>query len=520
MVADSGTTRRVLHVVPPNGGGVDRFVRDLCRARPADWIVHAGDAQCVVEWPAREIFLPLPAATLADLAFGGALGRPQAVHAHGTVGAVRQLCETLCAAMRAPCVLTLHDINFADPAATPFEAAQRLRFARAAVARTAPSGYIEALALQALGPGAPSRRVENGVDAWPGLDAAARATDADTHDAAGSEAGSLARADDKPPGKCAVAVIGAIGEHKGLSALLEVAAALPAGLRVVVLGYTAEQLLPGWVLPGRVWMHGAFQPAELPALVARYGVRIAFFPPGMPESYCYALSDAWLAGLAAAVPDQGALAERVRRHGGGRCYDPRLPAPALAAWLAERVTSAGTPAAAAEMASVQHMVRAMNAIYQDCGGDAADDAAADEATLRVLAQPHLDTQFFRKELLNLQGRLEALAHAHEHRGERIAQLEAQAVQTSQQAARLQHEADAARQAFEALRAQHDTARAAHDELAQAHAALQAEQLTLQAAHEALQRRHGALTAWLARPLRWLPAPLRERVLRAGRRRLD
>lgn len=520
MVADSGAARRVMHVVPPNGGGVDRFVRDLCRHRPADWIVHAGDAQCVVEWPAREIFLPLPAATLADLAFGGALGRPQAVHAHGTMGPVRRLCETLCAATRAPCVLTLHDINFADPAAAPFEAAQRLRFAHAAAARTAPSGYIEALALQALGPGAPCRRVENGVDAWPGLDAAARAADADAHDAAGSEVGTPAQADDDAPSDCAVAVIGAIGEHKGLSALLAVAAALPPGLRVVVLGYTAEQLMPGWVVPGRVWMHGAFQPAELPALVTRYGARIAFFPPGMPESYCYALSDAWLAGLPAAVPDQGALGERVRRHGGGHLYPPRLPALALAAWLAERLAAGSTPPATAALASVQHKVRAMNAIYQDSGGDAADDLPADEATLRALAQPHLDTQFFRKELLNLQGRLEALAHAHDQRGERIAQLEAQAVQASQQAARLQHEADAARQAFEALQSQHDTARAAHDALAQAHAELQADHLALQAAYEALQRRHGALTAWLARPLRWLPAPLRERVLRAGRRRLD
>src|SRR5690606_35922620 len=107
-----------------------RFVRDLCRHRPADWILHACEAQCVVEWPARGVFLPLPMGTLTDLAFAGALGRPLAVHAHGTVDEVRRPCDLLRAATGAPCVLTLHDIGFADPAAPAFERSQRLRFAR------------------------------------------------------------------------------------------------------------------------------------------------------------------------------------------------------------------------------------------------------------------------------------------------------------------------------------------------------------------------------------------------------
>ncbi len=499
MVADGGTARRVWHVVPPNGGGVDRFVRDLCHHRPADWILHVSDAQCVVEWPASAVFLPLPAAMLTDLAFGAVLGRPQAVHAHSTVGAVRRMCETLCAAAGAPCVLTLHDIGFVDPAVAAFERGQRLRFARAAVARTAPSRYIVELARQALGDGAPCSLIENGVDPGSGAGPA------------------LQMAWSDPPGRCCVAVIGAIGPHKGLTALLDIAAWLPEGLRVVVIGYTADQLMPGWILPGRVWMHGAFQIDEVRTLVARYGARIAFFPPGMPESYCYALSDAWVAGLPAAVPDQGALAERVRRHGGGWCYDPRLPAPALAAWLAERSAApADVAPAVAGLASVEHMTRAMNVIYQERGGEPADDAPADEATLRALAQPHLDTRFFRGELLNLQGRVDALTQALAQRDERVAELEAQA---SQQTDRLQRESEAARRTLEALQRQHEAAQAAHDTLAQTHAQLQAEQQTLQAAHEALQRRHGALTAWLARPLRGLPVPLREALLRAGRRRL-
>lgn len=506
-----GAARRVVHVVPPNGGGVDRFVRDLCRHRTADWIVHAGQAQCVVEWPAREVFIPLPTVAMTDLAFGGVLGRPQAVHAHSTAGMVRQLSDTVRAATRSPCVLTLHDIGFADPAATAFERAQRRRFARAAAARTAPSRYIVELAGQALGADAPCLWVENGVDPWPmqgGTPAAPTAPG------------------DQAPGICAVAVIGAIGEHKGLSTLLEVAAGLPAGMRVVIIGYTAQQLMPGWAVPGRVWLHGAFEPAELPALVAHYGVKLAFFPPGMPESYCYALSDAWLAGLPVLVPDQGALTERVRRHGGGHLYPPQLPPSALAAWIAKRAASA-SPAGAVPanhaMATVQQMVTAMNAIYQDAGGDAAD-TPADEAALRLLAQPHLDGQFFRKELLHLQGRLEAMTQAHDRQGERVAQLEAQGALADE---RHRREAGEWRQALDTLKAQNEAARAAHDALAQAHAALRAQQdalqsehQALQARHQVLQQRHGALTAWLARPLRLLPASLRERAMRLGRRWLD
>lgn len=293
--------RRVLHVVPPNGGGVDRFVRDLCRQRPADWIVHASEDQCVLERPALNSFVPLATSRFIDLAFGGALGRPQAVHAHSTAGTVRRLTELLCAATRVPSVLTLHDIGFADAATPAFERTQRLRFAGAAAARTAPSNYIIDLARQVLGDAVRCHWVANGVDAWPRQ--SAEGLPNQTHAAA-------------PAGDMAIAVIGAIGEHKGLTALLELAACLPSDLRVVIIGYTAQQLLPGWVVPGRVWMHGVFEPAQLPSLVAQYGARVALFPPGMPESYSYALSDAWMAGLPAVVPDQGALAERVRWHGG------------------------------------------------------------------------------------------------------------------------------------------------------------------------------------------------------------
>ena len=506
MTASAGAAQRVMHIVPPNGGGVDRFVRDLCRHRPQDWIVHVCETQCVVEWPARGEALPLEPAALHDLAWSGLLGRPRLLHAHSTAGVVRRLCEDLGAATQARVVLTLHDIGFADAAAGPFERSQRLRFARAAAARTAPSEYIAALARQTLGEATPCRRVENGVAAWPAADAE------------GPAAQPTLQVRGEAPDDCAVAVIGAIGEHKGLSALLALATQWPEGLRGVVIGYTAEQLMPGWIVPGRLWMHGAFQPDELPALVARYGARIAFFPPGMPESYCYALSDAWMAGLPAAAPDQGALAERIRRHGGGRLYDPQLSLPALAVWVAQQAATARTEEASGAtrgLVSVQDMVLAMNEIYRETPGDA--ETPADEPAMRALAQQHLDTHFFRKELLRLQGELAALIDAQTHRAHRIAELDAQQARAAQQADRQRVELDELRRAQGALQSELALALDARRELAQSNASLQAQLDALQSQHQVLQQRHAALTSRLAAPLRMLPKAWRERLVGIGRR---
>lgn len=498
----------VLHVVPPNGGGVDRFVRDLCRHRPDDWILHASDTQFVLERPAVAAFVPLAPGALADLAFAGALGRPLAVHAHSTVGAVRQVCEMLCASTGAPCVLTLHDIGFADPAAAAFERQQRLRFARAAAARTAPSDYIVDLVRRELGEGCGCSRVENGVQAWP--------------DPAAERAACAACATNAPR-DCAIAVIGAIGEHKGLVELLELSPHLPPDLRIVILGYTAQQLLPGWVVPQRIWMHGVFEPEQLPDLVAYYGVRMAFFPPGMPESYSYALSDAWMAGLPVLAPDQGALAERLQRHGGGRLYAPRLPAADMAALLTAVASGAlagsTAPPAVSALTSVQEMVDAMNSIYQSVAGQSAD-APTDQASIDSLAQQQLDTQFFRKELLHLQNLLAAQAQGRLELDQRACELEralAAQTQRANDAERLRQDLAGLRQAHDQLESRVQSAVAAQAALGQANAALQKQCADLMDRYQVLQQRHAALTSKLAAPLQVLPAAWRHKLVQLGRR---
>ena len=110
-----------------------------------------------------------------------------------------------------------------------------------------------------------------------------------------------------------VAVIGAIGVHKGYRVLLECArqAALrDLALEFVVLGFTCgdEALLD----TGRVFVSGPYQEQELTYLLARERCHLAWFPSVTPEIWCFALSQALRAGMPIVAFDRGALGERLR----------------------------------------------------------------------------------------------------------------------------------------------------------------------------------------------------------------
>jgi GT2 family glycosyltransferase len=125
-----------------------------------------------------------------------------------------------------------------------------------------------------------------------------------------------------------VAVIGAIGQDKGFQVLLDCArdaAARRLKLDFVVVGYTMddEQLLA----TGKAFITGQFSAGEAEALIRAQAADLAFIPSIWPETWCYALSDAWEAGLPAAVFDIGTPALRVRETGLGWILPLGLPAP-------------------------------------------------------------------------------------------------------------------------------------------------------------------------------------------------
>jgi GT2 family glycosyltransferase len=123
-----------------------------------------------------------------------------------------------------------------------------------------------------------------------------------------------------------VAVVGAIGMEKGYQVLLACARdaqarALPLHFHLV--GYTEDDA--PLLQTGVVDITGPFAGGEAAALLRASGAHIALLPSIWPETWCYALTDAWRAGLDTAVFDIGTPAERVRRTGRGWVLPLGLP---------------------------------------------------------------------------------------------------------------------------------------------------------------------------------------------------
>ena len=125
-----------------------------------------------------------------------------------------------------------------------------------------------------------------------------------------------------------VCVVGAIGLEKGYEVLLACARdararSLP--LEFVVVGYTADD--KRMLDSGPVFITGEYAEADATALIQAQAAHLAFLPSVWPETWCFALSRAWEAGLAVAAFDLGAQAERIRRTGRGWLLPLGLSAP-------------------------------------------------------------------------------------------------------------------------------------------------------------------------------------------------
>jgi glycosyltransferase involved in cell wall biosynthesis len=124
-----------------------------------------------------------------------------------------------------------------------------------------------------------------------------------------------------------IVVVGAIGVEKGYDVLLECgrdARRRELPLEFVVCGFTEddERLMAA----GAVFVTGRYAPGEAVALIRSQGADLAFLPSVWPEVWCYALSRAWQAGLAAVSFDLGAQAARIRATGRGAVLPLALPA--------------------------------------------------------------------------------------------------------------------------------------------------------------------------------------------------
>ncbi len=157
------------------------------------------------------------------------------------------------------------------------------------------------------------------------------------------------RATSVPGQPLRVAVIGAIGPHKGSHVLEDCArhareAGLP--LHFTVVGYTDRD---DTLRELGVTITGRYGADELPGLLAANGgepYHLAFLPAVWPETYSYTLSEAVLAGLYPVIFDLGAPAERMAAWGYGLRLSTDLmrdPAAINAALLACAATRPAPP---------------------------------------------------------------------------------------------------------------------------------------------------------------------------------
>jgi len=394
----------VLHITSLPGGGVDRHVRDLASASQRRHLVwHTAQSADVIEIAGENRYLPLDRdhferepQRLAQWLRNERVGL---IHAHALGRPARERATWAAQALGARSIVTLHDILFLrregfEPGcprdADPAWLAETAPFLREAAAVVAPSEFIAGL-VRANIAGLDVRVVANGVAPAP----------------AKSLAPSPAFAARRP--RRVVAVVGAIGPHKGSELLLALERLLHgSNIAVVVIGYLDRQITPGW-LGDHLYVHGAYGEKDVAGLLRAYRAELALFPNRVPESFSYALSEVWSAGLAALVAPEGALAERVSRHGGGwllpEGFDAAAVDSALRRCLADaaelaRVRSRLTLPDAERVPTLDAMTRSLDALYARFGIPPGP-VDAESAPVQKLLAANLDGALFRQELARL-----------------------------------------------------------------------------------------------------------------------
>lgn len=427
----------VLHITAANGGGVDRYIRDLAAHVPRrHYLWHVGSGLNVIEDVAAARFHPLKESadeTLVETSLvrwlkASGIGL---VHVHGVDEACRKQLALLQRIAPRPWIATLHDLTFVNPRA--FEASgvpdpapawiEALSVSlREAAAVIVPSQFVRDLALRHL-KGVEVHLVAPGIDVSNSRTALAMPADF---------------AAQRP--RHVVAVVGAIGPHKGSTLLQALIGLLDGtGIGVVVIGYTDTDITRGWRVPGAYYVYGPYVDGDLSSALGALGVEVALFPNRVPESFSYTLSEVWAARIPAIVPDDGALGERVSKSGWGW----RLPAGYDAAQAAEflrqifsadravervRVQSAIDPHDPVRIPSLAAMAHEIDALYQRFGiSDASNerDTTAAKEALDPLLAANLDGFAFRKELIRL--------------ASEVVELKAALTQSSPWAARLEHD---------------------------------------------------------------------------------
>jgi len=158
-----------------------------------------------------------------------------------------------------------------------------------------------------------------------------------------------------------IAFAGAVQRHKGAHLLPEIARAIGRDLHVFG-GGDADLLRTLRGVPNVV-VHGYYRAGTLPSLLARHDVGLVLLPSIVPEAFSLTLSEAWHAGASVLAFEIGAIAERVRRDGGGRL----APLETGAAGLIEIIAQASVVKAPESIPTAKDAARAHVALYRKWG---------------------------------------------------------------------------------------------------------------------------------------------------------
>ena len=323
-------------VTHAGGGGVDRVVAQRCAAlRAAGWralVLRPQGGQCRVEddeghYPNLLYRLPRELPRLAALLRGD---RPAHVELHHLLGHDASVLD-LAAALGVPWDAYVHDYAWFCPRISLLSYGRRycgepeMSGCEACIADLG-SHLEESISVRELV--ARSARALGGARQViaPSADAAARIRrhfpaiqplvvpwelDPARYPAPG-------RAAARRRARRRIAVVGALGPEKGYDVLLACvrdAQARTLPLEFVVVGHTEDDAR--LLAAGPVFVTGRYEECEAVALIRDQNADFAFLPSIWPETWCFALTRAWEAGLPVAAFDLGAPAERIRRSGGG-----------------------------------------------------------------------------------------------------------------------------------------------------------------------------------------------------------
>ncbi len=160
-----------------------------------------------------------------------------------------------------------------------------------------------------------------------------------------------------------IAFAGSVKPHKGGVLIPEIIRAAGDAEWHVFGGGDVELLRP---VRGLAAVHGYYRSGSLSQLLARHRIGLAILPSIVPESFSLALSECWSAGVPVVAFDHGAIAERVRAHGGGFLVPREAGVEGIAACVRDWLRGA-TMTVPARVPSARDAAAAHVALYEELG---------------------------------------------------------------------------------------------------------------------------------------------------------